>query len=141
MPYLAGVASSGHQPARPLDRRPSVRLTGSKATSLSLWALWERVGLRRAQSSRVRENHSERSPLTLPFMENQPMLMRFTARRTTCRVVLLVTACLPMAVRADEPAGKTLPRPKVLILGDSISIGYTPLVRKNLADVADVERP
>src|SRR6185295_16336347 len=74
-------------------------------------------------------------------MENQSMLMRFTARQTSCRVALLVAACLPMAVRADEPAGKSVPRAQVLILGDSISIGYTPLVRKNLADVADVERP
>ncbi len=32
-------------------------------------------------------------------------------------------------------------RPRVLILGDSISIGYTPIVRELLDDVADVYRP
>lgn len=32
-------------------------------------------------------------------------------------------------------------RPRVLILGDSISIGYTPEVRKLLQDTADVHRP
>ena len=38
-------------------------------------------------------------------------------------------------------ASSAEPRPKVLILGDSISIGYTPEVRKLLAEVADVQRP
>ncbi len=38
--------------------------------------------------------------------------------------------------QADAPAGL----PKVLIIGDSISIGYTPPVRALLGDVADVRR-
>jgi acyl-CoA thioesterase-1 len=36
---------------------------------------------------------------------------------------------------------QTPERPRVLIIGDSISIGYTPFVKKLLADVADVTRP
>ncbi len=32
-------------------------------------------------------------------------------------------------------------RPRVLILGDSISLGYTPLVKEKLVGVADVSRP
>ncbi len=36
---------------------------------------------------------------------------------------------------------KALARPQVLILGDSISIGYTPFVREILQDIADVHRP
>jgi len=42
----------------------------------------------------------------------------------------------------DAPtAGGPQPKPKVLVLGDSISIGYTPPLREILADVADVVRP
>jgi hypothetical protein len=40
--------------------------------------------------------------------------------------------------RDAGPAGD---RPAVLLLGDSISIGYTPFVREMLADEADVRRP
>jgi lysophospholipase L1-like esterase len=39
----------------------------------------------------------------------------------------------------DAPGGKRLPR--VLILGDSISMGYTPHVRELLAGKAEVQRP
>jgi hypothetical protein len=41
--------------------------------------------------------------------------------------------------RAADPAAK--PLPKVLILGDSISLGYTPVVRKLLEGKAEVLRP
>ena len=39
--------------------------------------------------------------------------------------------------RASDPASP----PRVLLLGDSISIGYTPFVREHLAEVASVSRP
>lgn len=42
------------------------------------------------------------------------------------------------ALRGAEPASS---KPRVLILGDSISLGYTPLVKNNLKDVAEVLRP
>lgn len=48
---------------------------------------------------------------------------------------LLVTALVPLSA-ADTPAKK-----RVLILGDSISIGYTTAVQKMLADEAFVLRP
>ena len=39
--------------------------------------------------------------------------------------------------RASDPASP----PRVLLLGDSISIGYTPFVRQELEGVAEVSRP
>ena len=42
---------------------------------------------------------------------------------------------------AEKEKPSTAGRPRVLIIGDSISIGYTEQVRKNLADIADVSRP
>jgi lysophospholipase L1-like esterase len=47
-----------------------------------------------------------------------------------------MAAFLPAS--AVEPAPKDLP--KVLIIGDSISIGYTPFVKRQLKDVATVSR-
>lgn len=54
-----------------------------------------------------------------------------------CHAVCLAGAlhCLALAASADDA------KPRVLILGDSISIGYTPLVAKALADEAIVRRP
>jgi acyl-CoA thioesterase-1 len=49
---------------------------------------------------------------------------------------LATLAAAPAQGQADKPA-----LPKVLILGDSISLGYTPLVKKNLQGVAEVLRP
>lgn len=44
--------------------------------------------------------------------------------------------------QADEaPGAETASKPIVLVLGDSISMGYTPLLRTQLADVATVVRP
>ena len=50
--------------------------------------------------------------------------------------VLLITFTAALALAADAPAKK-----RVLILGDSISIGYTPFVQKMLADEMTVLRP
>jgi GDSL-like Lipase/Acylhydrolase family len=44
----------------------------------------------------------------------------------------------PFAFGADAPSSA---KPRVLILGDSISIGYTPIVREMLKDEAVVVRP
>ena len=46
--------------------------------------------------------------------------------------------------RGNDNLGKMIRRfgkPRVLILGDSISMGYTPFVKEMLADEADVHRP
>lgn len=57
----------------------------------------------------------------------------------TFGLVFLWTGCLcssPVrAVQDDQP------RPRILILGDSISIGYTPFVRQQLEPFAEVIRP
>jgi acyl-CoA thioesterase-1 len=45
-----------------------------------------------------------------------------------------------VSLQAADPAA-TKPLPKVLILGDSISLGYTPVVRKLLEGKAEVLRP
>lgn len=56
-------------------------------------------------------------------------------QRTTFLYCLLAAITCP-ALAADAPAKK-----RVLILGDSISIGYTPVVQKMLADEMTVLRP
>jgi lysophospholipase L1-like esterase len=63
------------------------------------------------------------------------------SRRFRSLILSVVSLLLAIgSARAAEPKpGDALP--KVLILGDSISIGYTPLVKKNLADRAEVSRP
>lgn len=60
---------------------------------------------------------------------------RLLAAATTA---LGVATCV-VSLSAHAAAGESLP--KVLILGDSISIGYTPVVQKELAGKADVSRP
>jgi hypothetical protein len=52
-------------------------------------------------------------------------------------VLLFGAGCAAPAPLTEEPRGPW----RVLILGDSISIGYTPHVRKQLADSAMVVRP
>ncbi|MFC1763736.1 alpha/beta hydrolase fold domain-containing protein [Planctomycetota bacterium] len=52
-------------------------------------------------------------------------------------VLFLLQVCLCTGLAADSQSD----RPKVLILGDSISIGYTDKVTQLLADMADVARP
>lgn len=59
-------------------------------------------------------------------------------RKAIAIAFISLVAAVPL--RADEPTA-TKPLPKVLILGDSISLGYTPLVKKALAGKAEVLRP
>lgn len=54
---------------------------------------------------------------------------------TTLAAAVLSTI---LPVSSAEPAPKDLP--KVLIIGDSISIGYTPFVKRQLKDVASISR-
>ena len=57
-------------------------------------------------------------------------------------VVSSLLAAPPVASAAkpsDRPNGAD--RPRVLILGDSISIGYTPFVQELMAEEAVVRRP
>jgi hypothetical protein len=49
------------------------------------------------------------------------------------RIILLVFGILALTLSCV-----ILNRPRILIIGDSISIGYTPFVKENLADQADV---
>lgn len=58
-------------------------------------------------------------------------------RRTLLGLVWLAAFSTSLAAAA-EPSAEL---PKVLILGDSISIGYTPVVKKLLEGKADVQRP
>ncbi|CAN5905425.1 SGNH/GDSL hydrolase family protein [soil metagenome] len=53
-------------------------------------------------------------------------------------LVSLLSLCLisTLAFSADAPAKK-----RILLLGDSISIGYTPIVQKTMAEEAVVQRP
>jgi len=50
------------------------------------------------------------------------------------KILLLICVFSLLSMQVPE-------RPRVLIIGDSISIGYTPYVKKMLADIADVTRP
>lgn len=63
----------------------------------------------------------------------------------TRRVVLFllfgVTCCSPLLAEEQGDAAKESPLPRVLLLGDSISIGYTPFVQKMLDGEAIVIRP
>jgi acyl-CoA thioesterase-1 len=62
-----------------------------------------------------------------------------------CVLLAAVSTCLAglPAASAANPADKPndADRSRVLILGDSISIGYTPFVQKRMADEAVVRRP
>lgn len=55
--------------------------------------------------------------------------------------VLMLGALLLAAATAGSSASRAAELPRVLILGDSISIGYTPFVKAGLKDVAEVIRP
>ncbi len=57
--------------------------------------------------------------------------------KTICLSALLVVIFAPLTIFAEQPTQKL---PKVLIIGDSISIGYTNDVKKLLAGKADVQR-
>lgn len=65
--------------------------------------------------------------------------------RTLLMASILVLAAVPVRSGAADPlpntAGDNASRPIVLVLGDSISIGYTPDLTQQLADVAQVVRP
>ena len=52
--------------------------------------------------------------------------------------ITLSLLCSIMVLAEDRALGKDLP--KVLIMGDSISIGYTPYVVENLQGVAEIKR-
>ena len=54
---------------------------------------------------------------------------------------LLLGPVLAWSAVAAEPSTAVTNLPKVLIIGDSISIGYTPVVQKLLEGVADVSHP
>ena len=70
------------------------------------------------------------------------------------RLLITLLACASLAFAADTPATKSAPTvakefapivddpklPRVLIIGDSVSVAYTLDVRKNLAGVANVHR-
>ena len=70
------------------------------------------------------------------------------------RLLITLLACASLAFAADTPATKSTPPvakefapivddpklPRVLIIGDSVSVAYTHDVRKNLAGVANVHR-
>ena len=59
--------------------------------------------------------------------------------RIVCGLLLLPFLALStVAADATNNAGKL---PKVLIIGDSISEGYTPVVKEKLKEIAEVSRP
>lgn len=64
--------------------------------------------------------------------------MRHSKTALPLALALVASFYSSAAVRGAEPAPS---KPRVLILGDSISLGYTPLVKNNLAAVAEVLRP
>jgi hypothetical protein len=64
--------------------------------------------------------------------------MNVSRRALLLILPLVVVATLGRADEAEKPAAKKLPR--VLLIGDSISIGYTGSVTKLLAGKADVRR-
>lgn len=64
--------------------------------------------------------------------------------RRTCRIVQAALGWLLAGLLGDTPATRGAAveeRPRVLLLGDSISIGYTPYVQEMLRDEAVVIRP
>lgn len=54
------------------------------------------------------------------------------------RPALALLLALPAAALAQQPKAQPAGRPRVLLMGDSIRLGYAPLVAKNLEGVADV---
>ena len=70
--------------------------------------------------------------------------MRFTLSKALSPLALLLAAACasPASPPTEVPEPPALATPyRVLILGDSISIGYTPFVRQELEGVAEVVRP
>jgi acyl-CoA thioesterase-1 len=64
-------------------------------------------------------------------------------RRRSLPAFLFAMAVAAPVLFAEEPPAKTAPsdQPRILILGDSISIGYTPFVQETLQGKAFVYRP
>ncbi len=71
--------------------------------------------------------------------------MRLTSRFALIVACLFLPASLAFAQQDTQSDSKTVSdqdaKPHVLILGDSISIGYTPVVKEMLKDEANVVRP
>ncbi len=65
--------------------------------------------------------------------------MQLTRLWLICCASLLIIGCA--ATNSSYVTNNTSELPNVLIIGDSISIGYTPKVREVLAGVANVQRP
>jgi acyl-CoA thioesterase-1 len=76
-------------------------------------------------------------------MKEAPMIRRDTLFRSVLPAFALATAVVVSTSIAEEPAAKATPadQPRILILGDSISIGYTPYVQETLKGEAFVYRP
>lgn len=82
-----------------------------------------------------------------PEISQIPMLNTYLIRRDSMLVRLMILLPVSIAIGAglsakaggQEKSGKDLPN--VLILGDSISIGYTPTVKSELGGKANVFRP
>jgi len=66
-------------------------------------------------------------------------------RRTFWRLAVVAIGCVmsgvPQATAADAPAQDSSQLPRVLIIGDSISMGYTPFVKTMMKGKAYVEHP
>jgi lysophospholipase L1-like esterase len=62
-------------------------------------------------------------------------------RRAVLFLLFGVTCCSPLLAEEQDAASKPSPLPRVLLLGDSISIGYTPFVQQMLDGEAIVIRP
>ena len=73
--------------------------------------------------------------MLLPHASIQKKI-KMTMKTKLLKLLALITVAASSAIAAPEK--KALP--KVLIIGDSISIGYTPFVQKLLKDTADVGR-
>lgn len=69
------------------------------------------------------------------------MLNRFAVRLFTLVAGPVLALGAAAQAPVENPSTPPAARPKVLIIGDSISLGYTPSVRKNLAGQADVSHP
>lgn len=78
-----------------------------------------------------------------PHPVQHPRARKTQTRVTTLRFACpwLVSAALAMSLEAGAAAEVHPDRKRVLILGDSISIGYTPFVRETLQADAVVVRP
>lgn len=61
--------------------------------------------------------------------------------RRTALLAALALGSVAVVAAASLVAAAAQARPRVLILGDSISIGYTPIVQESMQDEAVVLRP